>query len=471
LPTAQSSVSQVAFRTSTSDAQQPLSTLRAESGSADRLPIALTAAVVDSATNLDGVAQLPSNSHVEAASVSTDPIPAAPSFSVKSDFSASAGDAPRTSAPMANAAPADLSRTLAAPPHVTVGLAPANHDDAAIAIRHQNSAELPSLPDPEPAPEPSNDLLDDPPIARPMIGIHAAQAFAPPRPTGQNSESFAASGSAPAQPHTLNEGSAHTGLARSSAPTSSTQAEVCDRQLPDVAPVADSQKPASSAIPTSRQSAPTASVNAAEQAIPAHATLHAPSAAGSAPATAPAAPSTPTAAISPDLRDRFTDTARRAAVPAPADAFAALDLAATPSTTWVHAGTHQAEAGYLDPALGWVGVRAQVSGGTVHAAIVPGSAEAAQTLGTHIAGLNNYLAEHHSDFLHVTMTAPGHDDAGGAANGHSGASNQQQPRETPAPQTSFKGAPGHNTTTAVLTQAQTQWDAPPFTGVHISVLA
>lgn len=89
------------------------------------------------------------------------------------------------------------------------------------------------------------------------------------------------------------------------------------------------------------------------------------------------------------------------------ETFAALDAETAQATpTWVHAGAQRAEAGFEDPALGWVGIRADLSGGGVHAAVVPGSANAAEALGSHLAGLNAYLAEHHTGVETVTMTAP-----------------------------------------------------------------
>jgi hypothetical protein len=89
------------------------------------------------------------------------------------------------------------------------------------------------------------------------------------------------------------------------------------------------------------------------------------------------------------------------------DAFAAIDAApAAVSPTWVHAGAQRAEAGYQDPALGWVSVRADLGGGSVHASLVPGSSDAATALGSHLAGLNTFLAEHHSQVATVTLAAP-----------------------------------------------------------------
>jgi hypothetical protein len=89
------------------------------------------------------------------------------------------------------------------------------------------------------------------------------------------------------------------------------------------------------------------------------------------------------------------------------EVFAALDAAGgAEKPAWIHAGAHHAEAGYEDPALGWVSVRADLGGGVVHAALVAGSADAAQTLGTHLAGLNDYLAQRHPSVETVTVAAP-----------------------------------------------------------------
>jgi hypothetical protein len=85
--------------------------------------------------------------------------------------------------------------------------------------------------------------------------------------------------------------------------------------------------------------------------------------------------------------------------------FSALDAGSHPTPTWIHAGAQRAEAGFQDPALGWVGVRADSSGGSIHASLVAGSADAAQTLSGHLAGLNAYLADQHTPIAAVTMAA------------------------------------------------------------------
>lgn len=62
---------------------------------------------------------------------------------------------------------------------------------------------------------------------------------------------------------------------------------------------------------------------------------------------------------------------------------------------WTLPERMHAEAGYQDPVLGWVGVRAEVSNSALHATVVPQTSEAAQALGGHIAGLHTYLSENH----------------------------------------------------------------------------
>ena len=88
------------------------------------------------------------------------------------------------------------------------------------------------------------------------------------------------------------------------------------------------------------------------------------------------------------------------------ETFTALDAEGANRVTWVHAGGQQAEAGFEDPRLGWVSVRADVNGGAIHAALVPASADAAQVMGGHLDGLNAFLSEHHSAVETITLSAP-----------------------------------------------------------------
>jgi len=95
-------------------------------------------------------------------------------------------------------------------------------------------------------------------------------------------------------------------------------------------------------------------------------------------------------------------------VPLAGGGFSALDKEGAPErSVWIHAGRHQAEAGFEDPAVGWIGVRADMSGGGIRAELVPGSADAARVLGSHLAGLNAYLADHHASVESLTLGQPG----------------------------------------------------------------
>lgn len=110
------------------------------------------------------------------------------------------------------------------------------------------------------------------------------------------------------------------------------------------------------------------------------------------------------------------------------EAFSTLDAGGTTGKpTWIQAGTQHAEAGIQDPALGWVGVRADTSGGSIHAQLVPGSSDAAQTLGSHMAGLSAYLAEHHTPVETLTVTSPESGSLGFSSGAGSGDGTQQGP--------------------------------------------
>lgn len=101
---------------------------------------------------------------------------------------------------------------------------------------------------------------------------------------------------------------------------------------------------------------------------------------------------------------------------APADPFRALDGATAPTPTWTRAGAHNAEAGYLDPSLGWVGVRADAVGNAVHASIVPATADAAQMLSGHIAGLSAFMGEQQGVTATVSLSAPENPELGTGMN-------------------------------------------------------
>jgi hypothetical protein len=164
----------------------------------------------------------------------------------------------------------------------------------------------------------------------------------------------------------------------------------------------------------------------------------------------------------------------------PQETFAALDagtLVGTPN--WIHAGGRQAEAAFQDPALGWVGVRADLSGGSVHAALVPGSAEAAQALSGHLAGLNAYLAEQQTPVATLTMAAPGTSgmEAGVDQNTQQSAGQHGEQNPAAAPQSGSQPGTGASASTTAVSATATSgsFDAIAYSGggrgTHISVMA
>ncbi|MGP8253689.1 MAG: hypothetical protein ACLQHF_16795 [Terracidiphilus sp.] len=138
-----------------------------------------------------------------------------------------------------------------------------------------------------------------------------------------------------------------------------------------------------------------------------------------------------------------------------AETFTALDGASNSMhATWVHAGAHQAEAGFEDPALGWVSVRAEVNAGGISAVVLPDSAGAAQALGAHMAGLHDYLAEQHSPIESLTLATAqnsGSDTGLGQGAQHEGMQHrgqQQSAEDNPASAQAFSSIPRTPTATA-----------------------
>ena len=76
----------------------------------------------------------------------------------------------------------------------------------------------------------------------------------------------------------------------------------------------------------------------------------------------------------------------------------------TAEPRWIQAGGHRAEAGYQDPSLGWVSVRAEMGYGGVHASVFPSSSDAAQVLNGHLSGLDAHLANQHLPVHPVTIS-------------------------------------------------------------------
>jgi hypothetical protein len=162
------------------------------------------------------------------------------------------------------------------------------------------------------------------------------------------------------------------------------------------------------------------------------------------------------------------------------DTFAALDAGTSPGTpAWTHAGGQHAEAGFRDPALGWVGVRADLDAGGIHATLVPSSAEAAQALNVHLAGLSTHLVEQQSLVASLTMASPSESgvESGVGQRMQQGAEGNPQrnvPEESqpdsqksapPAPRTFVQAAPAQAGNRDSLAHAG------ELRGTHISVMA
>jgi hypothetical protein len=140
--------------------------------------------------------------------------------------------------------------------------------------------------------------------------------------------------------------------------------------------------------------------------------------------TATVLPSIPGAGPAPET---FSDAS-------PAATFSALDGAnSSMHFTWTHAAPHEAEAGFEDPSLGWISVRAGLNAGSISAVVVPGSADATQALGAHMAGLHDYLADRHSPVESLTLaTAQNSGADAGLSQGMQHQGQQQSAEDSPA---------------------------------------
>jgi hypothetical protein len=161
--------------------------------------------------------------------------------------------------------------------------------------------------------------------------------------------------------------------------------------------------------------------------------------------------------------------------------FVAIDAGARPGTpNWIHIEPRQAEAGFQDPALGWVGVRADASAGQIHATVLPGSSDAAQVLGGHMAGLNAHLAEAHAPVQTLTLATP---EGREATFGTSQNPNQSMGQGQGMSQNGGQDGPSHahshpqSARSAVTAQSETHMSPNGFSpsegsvGNHISVMA
>jgi hypothetical protein len=160
------------------------------------------------------------------------------------------------------------------------------------------------------------------------------------------------------------------------------------------------------------------------------------------------------------------------------DTFAALDAGDSSSSyAWAHTGSHQAEAGYQDPTLGWISVRADASGGGIHATLVSESSDAAQTLSSHLSELNAYLTEQRTPVESLTVSSSGSQSTGmeqGANQSMDQGTGQQGQTETQSDglQSAFSSSGTISSAASASTEGTESTGQTGLSGgVYISVMA
>ena len=155
------------------------------------------------------------------------------------------------------------------------------------------------------------------------------------------------------------------------------------------------------------------------------------------------------------------------------DPFPLLDAdPGQPATRWTHASARQVEAGYQDPALGWVSVRADATPGGLHASVLPSSPEAAQALGAHLSGLNSFLADQHGGSVTASLASPDGSSSAAGQNGHAGAGQQNSSGE---PSTAQQASASSSSSSSSFLAGNVQGNPSPVPASthngHISVIA
>jgi hypothetical protein len=110
-------------------------------------------------------------------------------------------------------------------------------------------------------------------------------------------------------------------------------------------------------------------------------------------------------------------------------------------------------------------VRANSSGEGIHASLVPTSAEAGQSLGGHLAGLNTYLDEHHTPVESLTVATPESQSNGMGTNQGTGEQSGQQNAQSGGSSSPDLSSEDSNSATDSAVDAALQ------AGSHISVMA
>ena len=147
--------------------------------------------------------------------------------------------------------------------------------------------------------------------------------------------------------------------------------------------------------------------------------------------------------------------------------------------TWTHTGAHEAEAGFNDPVLGWVAVRADTHSGGIHAALMASSPESTATLAGQIAGVEAHLAQRQIPVDSVSVaniggqgTLPG--DSAGQGAGQQARQQQDRTADSTAADISARSDSPPARSPATSGENSLQPAEPPSSpglGRHISVRA
>ena len=182
-----------------------------------------------------------------------------------------------------------------------------------------------------------------------------------------------------------------------------------------------------------------------------------------------------TAVVTPGTRGAADDPAASLLSPSGSsgrDLFIAMDADRSSETPhWVHVGARQAEAGFQDPEMGWVAVRAHSAADGVHAALIPSSTDAARSLADHLNGLNAHLSTQHTPVQSVTLSWEGQ--ALGQSLDHGAGHDNAQQRQSGADAVSDASAESISCLTgaAEATGGSDLQDFEPDGSRYISVIA
>ncbi|MDR3741374.1 MAG: hypothetical protein P4L40_20335 [Terracidiphilus sp.] len=151
--------------------------------------------------------------------------------------------------------------------------------------------------------------------------------------------------------------------------------------------------------------------------------------------------------------------------------FMALDSGrGIPAAKWSATGAHSVEAGYQDSSLGWVSVRALSAADGLHAAVVSGSSDAAQSLSIHLPELTTYLTANHTPVASLTVDACGANNAGESNQSGNAQAGSQQGRDSSGDRVGATSAAISSSRVSVSSGIDASMGTSLTGGTYISVL-